>query len=98
MRRAFASSFAAVKRRAPCSQIKLQMVSRSPNSTEPWPPRPLLLQDELSAHIILKLLHEPAGADLTLPSTEEEAEAQSSRETSTIKYLGSYLSTSKAKA
>lgn len=30
MRRAFASSFAAVKRKAPCSEIKLQMVSGSP--------------------------------------------------------------------
>lgn len=37
VRRAFASSFAAVKRRAPCSQIKLQMVSdaRSPRPCVP---------------------------------------------------------------
>lgn len=35
VRRAFASSLAAVKRKAPCSQIKLQMVSGSPVPMEP---------------------------------------------------------------
>lgn len=40
VRRVFASSFAAVKRKAPCSQIKLQMVSGSPvpSATYPSPP------------------------------------------------------------
>lgn len=43
VRKAFTSGFAAVRRKAPCSQIKLQMVSRSPD-----PAVPALLPDESS--------------------------------------------------
>lgn len=35
VRRAFANSLAAVKRKAPCAQIKLQMVSEAPRDLEP---------------------------------------------------------------
>lgn len=73
VRRTFASSLAAVKRKAPCSQIKLQMVSGVLFS---WggglPTRP---QGELSSCTSSELPSGPEGIGNQPPcSTEEEAE------------------------
>lgn len=83
VRRTFASSLAAVRRKAPCSQIKLQMVSGHPVS---WCPglhclHPHLLWAESCAYIISNLPSKARGASVTPRSTEEEMGAPSSNET-----------------
>lgn len=77
VRRTFASSLAAVKRKAPCSQIKLQMVSGVlfPQGGG----LPARLQGELSRHTSSELPSGPEGTGSQPPrSTEEETKAQGS--------------------
>lgn len=61
VRRAFASGFASVKRKAPCCQIKLQGVSGSPVPMESW----------LSLPHTPPLLHHLPASSLTSPGNLE---------------------------